>query len=87
MLFPRRHIHLLFIPNYPPSLILTPRANEVGVGRRESGGLMDLIRGVALIITGDTTRYGVREVIRERKREAGIGRTIEMSIFIVARCP
>lgn len=54
MLFTGRHIHLLLTPNYSPSLILTSRANEVGV-------LMDLIRGVALIISGETTRYGVRE--------------------------
>lgn len=50
MLFTHRHIHLLFIPNYLPSLILTPRVNEVGVRGWESGGLMDLIKGVALII-------------------------------------
>lgn len=87
MLFTGRPIHLLLTPNYSPSLILTPRANEVGVRGRESGGLMDRIRGVALIISGETTRYGVREAVRERKREAGIGRTIEMSIFTVARCP
>ncbi len=87
MLFTRRHIHLLFIPNYSPSLIRTPRVNEVGVRGRESGGLMDLIRGVALIISGETTRYGVREAARERKREAGRGRTIAMSLFTVARCP
>lgn len=30
---------------------------------------MDLIRGVALIISRETTRYGVREEVRERKRE------------------
>lgn len=44
---------------------------------------MDLIRGVALIISGETTRYGVRG----RKREAGMGRTTAMSLFTVASCP
>lgn len=48
---------------------------------------MDLIRGVALIISGETTIYGVREAARKRKREAVRGRTIAMSLFTVARCP
>lgn len=48
---------------------------------------MDLVGGVALIISGDTTRNGVREVMGEQKREAGIGRTTETSRFTVARCP
>lgn len=69
MLFTQRHIHLLFIPNYSPSLILTPRVNEVGVRGRESSGLMDLIRGVALIISRETTQYGAREGARERERK------------------
>lgn len=42
---------------------------------------MDLIRGVALIISGETTRYGMSEVVRERKREAGIRKTIAMFPF------
>lgn len=71
MLFTRKHIHLLFIPNYSPSLILTPCVNEVGVRGRESDGLMDLIRGVALIISEETTRYGVRVEVREREKEGG----------------
>lgn len=71
MLFTLRHIHLLFIPNYSPSLILSPRVNEVGVRGRENRGLMDLIKGVALTIGGETTRYGAREEVRQRQREAG----------------
>lgn len=72
MLFTHRHIHLLFIPNYLPSLILTPRVNEVGVRGRESGGLMDLIKGVALIISGETTRYGLSKEEKERGKK-GVG--------------
>lgn len=70
-----------FIPNYPPSLILTSRVNEVGVRGRESGGLMDLIRGVALINSGETVRGRVRD-----RKKGGRG-TILMSLFTVARCP
>lgn len=73
MLFTHRHIHLLFIRNYLLSLILTPRVNEVGVRGRESGGLMDLIKGVALIISRETTRYGLSKEEKERKREARKG--------------
>lgn len=57
-------------------------ANEEGVGGRGSGELMDLIGGVTLIISGETTRCGVREVVWARGREAG--RT--MSVFTVSRC-
>lgn len=91
MLFTHRHIHLLFIPNYLPSLILTPRVNEVGVRGRESGGLMDLIKGVALIISGETTRYGLSKEEKERGKKGvgGVGGEItkDMSLFTVATCP
>lgn len=92
MLFTHRHIHLLFIPNYLPSLILTPRVNEVGVRGRESGGLMDLIKGVALIISGETTRYGLSKEEKERGKKGVGGRggreiTKDMSLFTVATCP
>lgn len=45
---------------------------------------MGLIRGVALIISGETARY-------ERRRRGGQGaargRTIGTSSFVMARCP
>lgn len=34
---------------------------------------MDLIKGVALIISGETTRYGLSKEEKERKREARKG--------------
>lgn len=43
---------------------------------------MDHLKGVVLIIGGDTTRSWVRE-----KRVARIGRTREISVLTVARCP
>lgn len=53
---------------------------------------MDLIKGVALIISGETTRYGLSKEEKERGKKGVGGRggreiTKDMSLFTVATCP
>lgn len=44
--------------------------------------LMDLIRGVALIISGESTRYGVREAVSDGERERGRNKENNSHVFI-----